>query len=94
MRLFFVIITLLFQAIVLTGMEAAELAKEQNYPSLITIHHDLKVVLHPEKHSFIAEDTITLPEDHPSELYFRLHKGLNPSSPTKGVFLTKADRRD
>jgi aminopeptidase N len=89
MRLFFVIITLLFQAIFLTTMEAAELAKEQNYSPLITIHHDLKVVLHPEKHSFIAEDTITLSEDRPSKLFFRLHKGLNPSSSTNGVSLAK-----
>ena len=49
----------------------------------------ISISLYPEKHSFIAEDTITLPKDHPSELYFRLHKGLNPSSSTKGVFLAK-----
>ena len=37
----------------------------------------------------MAEDTITVPKDHPSEFYFRLHKGLNPSSSTKGLSLAK-----
>ena len=68
-----------------TGASSAELIKEQNFPPLGTIHHDINISIDPEKQSFIAEDTITLPEDHPSELYFRLHKGLNPlSSPKRG----------
>ena len=63
--------------------------KRANFPPLKTIHHNISISLYPEKHSFIAEDTITLSADHPSELYFRLHKGLNPSVSTKGVLLTK-----
>ena len=72
-----------------TGASSAELIKGQSFPPPEAIHHDINISLHPGKHSFIAEDSITLPEDHPSELYFRLHKGLNPSSSTKGVSLAK-----
>ena len=72
-----------------TGASSAEMIKEQNILPLPTIHHDINVSLDPGKHSFEAEDTITVPKDHPSEFYFRLHKGLNPSSSTKGVFLAK-----
>ena len=72
-----------------TGASSAEMIKEQNVPSIKTINHDINISLYPEKHSFIAEDTITLTEDRPSELFFRLHKGLNPSSSTEGVSLAK-----
>jgi hypothetical protein len=86
-----ILLSILFFSI---NADAAELQEGLDEPLLPAIHHDLKVVLHPESHSFIAEDTITLPLDHPSELYFRLHKGLNPLSSTRGVFLTKGTGAD
>ncbi|MBI3353424.1 MAG: hypothetical protein HY034_00825, partial [Nitrospirae bacterium] len=40
------------------------------------IRHDLKVVLNPKEHRFIAEDTITVPEHLKTDLRFRIHSGF------------------
>ena len=55
----------------------------------VKIRHDLKVDIHPDENRFTAEDIITLPENYPPAFRFRLHRGLNPSSPTKDVAVTK-----
>lgn len=56
--------------------------------------HDLVVTLRPAEHNLSARDTMTLsgalageavPGEKGEELRFVLHKGLGPSSPTKGV---------
>ena len=44
-------------------------------------HHQLRILLHPEQHTLVAEDHITLPPGSPRTLYFSLHRDLNPSSP-------------
>ncbi len=54
-----------------------------------TVHHDLKVTLHPDERRLVAIDTVTLPNDFPSEVTFTLHAGLNPSSPTPVVRIMK-----
>lgn len=60
--------------------------KAEEVPSQIDmINHNLKVVINPEGHFFSAEDTVTVSARSLPELRFRLHKGLGPSSPTKGV---------
>lgn len=61
-----------------------------------TIHHDIKVVLLPADHSFIAEDTITVPDHLLPEFHFLLHKGMNPLSQTSGASVVKetSDKQD
>ncbi len=49
------------------------------------VHHELKVVLHPEESRLTARDTVTVPMDLLPEVQFRLHGGLKPSSPTPGA---------
>src|SRR3989304_3802628 len=51
------------------------------------IHHEMKVVLYPEVQRFVAEDSITVPENSLPELSFFLHEGLSPSSPTSDVIV-------
>lgn len=60
-------------------------------PSLkdLKVHHDMKVILHPADHSFVAEDTITVPDHLLPEFQFFLHKGMSPLSQTKGASLLK-----
>ena len=41
------------------------------------VHHDLRVVLDPERHALEAEDRITV-ADGVRELNFALHAGLHP----------------
>ena len=53
------------------------------------IHHDIKVVIYPKEHTFAAEDTVTVPERLLPGLRFYLHKGLDPSSPAKGVNIVR-----
>jgi len=62
----------------------------------LNVHHDIKVVLHPADHSFIAEDTITLPDHLLPEFHFLLHKGMNPISQTNGAGMVKerTDKQD
>lgn len=42
------------------------------------LHHALKVRLHPARHTFQVQDTITLPRRHEDTLTFSLHAGLQP----------------
>lgn len=57
-------------------------------------HHRLKIVLHPEQHSLVAEDRITLPPDTPRTLDFLLHGGLNPASPDAPIISVNAPSKD
>ena len=57
-----------------------------------TIHHDLKVELSLKAYHLRAEDRITIPEGHPSELQFFLHQGLFPVSTTPGVSIVAESR--
>jgi hypothetical protein len=51
------------------------------------IQHEIKVYLYPSEHLLLVEDRIRLPENLPSGLRFRLHKGLRPLSLTPDVTL-------
>ena len=57
------------------------------------IHHEIHVILNPAQHSLKIEDTITFPEHILSEvkgqLDFLLHEGLQVSTPTRAVTLTR-----
>lgn len=60
-------------------------------------HHQLQVVLYPEKHSLRAEDRVTLPAGAPHTFYFSLQRNLNPVSPDaeiKAVEIDTATARD
>jgi len=57
-----------------------------------TIHHDLRVELSLKAYHLRAEDRITIPEGHPSELQFFLHQGLFPVSTTPGVSIVAEPR--
>ncbi len=57
------------------------------------VHHDLMVELDPNAQRFRAEDTVTLPEGHPSEFQFLLHEGLRPDSPSREVRVTRQTRQ-
>ncbi len=57
-----------------------------------TIHHDLRIELSLKAYHLKAEDRITIPEGHPSELQFFLHKGLFPVSTTPGVSIVAESR--
>lgn len=63
----------------------AHLMAKESLQSNKKIHHNLKIVVYPKEHRFIAEDKVTVPENLQPELRFLLHKGLNPSSQTKGI---------
>ena len=56
------------------------------------IHHNMKVVIDPEKHWIDIEDKITLPNSFfnvgGGEVHFIIHKGLQPVSNTEGVAIT------
>ncbi len=54
-----------------------------------TVSHNLRIVLAPAEHRFSANDTITVPERFQREFHFLLHRGLEPSSPTPGVTISK-----
>jgi hypothetical protein len=51
------------------------------------IHHEMKIVLYPEEQRFVAEDSVTIPDNFPKEFSFLLHGGLEPSSLADGVSL-------
>jgi aminopeptidase N len=57
-----------------------------------TIHHDLGIELSLKAYHLKAEDRITIPEGHPSELQFFLHQGLFPVSTTPGVSIVAESR--
>jgi hypothetical protein len=50
-----------------------------------SIHHEIQAKVSPVEHRIAVQDRITLPENHPREFHFLLHKGLHPLSPTEGV---------
>jgi aminopeptidase N len=52
-------------------------------------HHQLSIVLHPEQHSLLAEDRITVPSDAPRAFYFLLHRNLKPASPDAKIEATE-----
>jgi len=72
-------------------LEADELSQKDQ-----KVHHDLKVVLLPTNQSFIAEDTITVPDHLLPEFHFLIHKGMNPMSQTSGASVVKetSDKQD
>ena len=53
------------------------------------IHHELTIKLYPEEGRLVAEDLITVPGNSPDVLSFSLHAGLEPSSTTPGIVLTR-----
>jgi hypothetical protein len=46
-------------------------------------------MIYPREHSFVAEDTVIIPQNLLPEIRFFLHKGLNPSVQTKDVQIAK-----
>jgi len=79
----------------LTAIPVSLKADELSFKDL-KVHHDLRVVLLPADHSFIAEDTITVPDHLLPEFQFLLHKGMNPMSQTSGASVVKetSDKQD
>ncbi len=65
-------------------------AESGNSPAVI--HHDIKITLYPDSRRFIAEDTITLPDQPHNgpnrEISFELHRGLAPSIKTPDVHMS------
>jgi len=53
------------------------------------IHHELTIKLYPEEGRLVAEDLITVPGNFPDVLGFSLHAGLELSSTTPGIILTR-----
>jgi aminopeptidase N len=53
-----------------------------------TIHHALDVVISPHESQLTVVDSISLPDDFPSDFTFFLHKNMNPRSHTPGVTIT------
>ncbi|MDN5869524.1 MAG: M20/M25/M40 family metallo-hydrolase [Nitrococcus sp.] len=51
------------------------------------IHHELYVTLNPATHHIAVVDTISLPENYPSPITFRLHSGLRPKIKNPGMHL-------
>ena len=52
--------------------------------------HHLRIELHPEQHSLVAEDQIILPPDTPRIQYFSLHRNMNPASPDAKIEIAKS----
>ena len=52
--------------------------------------HHLRIELHPEQHSLVAEDQIILPPDTPRILYFSLHRNMDPASPDAEIEIAKS----
>jgi len=52
------------------------------------IHHELNLVTSPEENSLTVIDSISLPEDYPSEFTFFLHKNMSLRSHTPGVTIS------
>lgn len=62
------------------------------------IHHELKIVLEPEKHRIRVQDTLTLPARmlqpaQANKVQFALHQGLHPISVTAGVEIRQENNR-
>jgi len=87
-RLFFLLFILLQIQISIPAVVSAFLKSEEPL-HLNTITHDLKVMIYPQEHSFVAEDTVIIPKNLLPEIRFFLHKGLNASVQTKDVQITK-----
>jgi hypothetical protein len=49
------------------------------------VRHDLRVVLYPEESRLTVRDTVTVPDGLLPVSLFLLHRGMEPSSPTRGV---------
>lgn len=43
--------------------------------------HQLRIELHPQQHSLVAEDRVSLPPASPRTVHFSLHRDLHPGSP-------------
>ena len=60
-----------------------------------TTHHELDVLIFPREGLLTVIDTISLPEDFPSDFTFSLHKNMNPRSVTPGVTISSlSDNHD
>ncbi len=81
-RLFLPISMLLTLALLPASLRAGE-----------PVRHDLRIALYPGEHRFSAEDIITVPDDLLPELRFLLHRGLKPTSPTRGVRIVRKAAR-
>lgn len=57
-------------------------------------HHQLKIVLHPEQHTLVAEDHVTLPPGTPRILDFSLHRDLHPASPDAEIIAVRGQPED
>ena len=53
------------------------------------VHHDLQVVVQPQKKHLQVADTITLPKGGPTTWHFQLHAGLAAATSTLGVRLER-----
>lgn len=53
------------------------------------IHHDIRVVLYPQENRFQSEDSITVTDLFSREFRFLIHKGLNPTSLSQGVRISR-----
>jgi aminopeptidase N len=91
MRFISVIFFFFCMSVFSTVADSATPIAEQAFPSdhMELIHHDIKVIIHPDDRRFAAEDRIVVPEKLLPEFRFLLHRSLNPSSPTEGVEILK-----
>jgi aminopeptidase N len=83
---------LLFTALFLVlcaGVSSDSARSNSASPRSARFHHDLKITLHPDRHSFDAEDRITVPDSRGSDVDFVLHRGLEPKSSTPDVSLIR-----
>lgn len=58
-------------------------------PNQEMLYHHLKVILNPDSHRLLVEDTITVPASHLPELRFSLHSGFEPAKVTAGVSIVR-----
>lgn len=63
-------------------------------PHDTVVRHDLKIRLYPDERRFTAEDSITLSGPAHREIQLLMHRGLNPSTSTRGVRLTRRNTRE
>lgn len=53
------------------------------------VMHDLRIAIFPGEHRLSAVDRITVPDSFQQEFHFLLHRGLEPSSKTPGVIISR-----
>ncbi len=53
------------------------------------VMHDLRIAIYPGEHRLSAVDRITVPDSFQQEFHFLLHRGLEPSSQTPGVIISR-----